>query len=60
MMDTDLILDRFERDECPSCHDTGTVYICRDDETGCIDPEGGCERCARPCTWCAKAKERAA
>ena len=55
MMDetTDLILDRFENEECPSCHDEGVVYVCVE-EFSCIDPEGGCDYCCRPCSWCAK------
>ena len=36
---------------CPNCGGEGVVYICFED-FACIDPEGGCELCERPCDWC--------
>lgn len=38
-------------DECSNCGGEGIVYSC-DEEFACIDPEGGCDLCARRCDWC--------
>jgi hypothetical protein len=38
-------------DECGNCGGTGIIYMCLD-EIGCIDPEEGCDLCARRCDWC--------
>jgi hypothetical protein len=50
---SDEIIDRFETEECPSCPDSGVIYLCVE-EWACADPEGGCNYCRRPCSWCAK------
>lgn len=38
-------------DECPECGGDRTVYDCLD-EIGCVDPESGCNLCARRCDFC--------
>lgn len=40
-----------DSDECPNCAGEGIVYSC-DEEFACLDPEGGCDLCARRCDWC--------
>jgi hypothetical protein len=37
---------------CPNCGGEGVIYMCLE-EYACIDPEGGCDMCARRCDWCA-------
>lgn len=42
----------FDVDEyCPNCGGEGVVYCCFE-EYACVDPEGGCDLCERPCDWC--------
>ena len=38
-------------EDCPNCGGEGVVYMC-EEEFACIDPEGGCDLCARRCDWC--------
>ena len=38
-------------DVCPNCGGEGVIYMCHS-EYACIDPEGGCDLCERPCDWC--------
>lgn len=42
--------DDFE-EECSNCGGEGIIYMCHE-EYACIDPEGGCDECARRCDWC--------
>lgn len=41
----------YEDSECANCGGEGIVYMC-EQEFACIDPEGGCDDCARKCDWC--------
>lgn len=38
-------------DECANCGGEGVIYTC-EEEYACVDPEGGCDLCARACDWC--------
>ncbi len=49
--DQDYIDSQMDDDNCPNCGGEGVVYICFE-EWACIDPEGGCDLCARRCDWC--------
>lgn len=40
-----------DSEDCPNCGGEGIVYNCFE-EFACIDPEGGCDLCARRCDWC--------
>ena len=40
-----------EDDDCPNCGGSGIIYSCWT-EYACVDPENGCEECARRCDWC--------
>lgn len=42
-------------EDCPECGGEGYTYDCFE-EFACIDPESGCEDCARRCRWCAELK----
>jgi alpha-D-ribose 1-methylphosphonate 5-phosphate C-P lyase len=46
-------------DTCPNCGGEGVYYDCMD-EIGCIDPESGCDLCARRCDWCNPRKPQTA
>lgn len=43
--------DPDDSDGCPNCGGEGVIYMCVS-EYACIDPEGGCDLCERPCDWC--------
>ena len=43
--------DPYDDDECANCGGEGIVYMCHS-EYACVDPEGGCDECARRCDWC--------
>lgn len=43
--------DPYDDEECSNCGGEGIVYMCHT-EYACIDPEGGCDECARRCDWC--------
>lgn len=43
--------------ECTNCYGEGIVYSCFQ-EFACVDPEGGCDDCARVCDWCKPTKPR--
>ena len=40
-------------EDCPECGGEGYTYYCFE-QFACIDPESGCEDCARRCRWCAE------
>ncbi len=42
-------------EDCPECGGEGYIYDCFE-EFACIDPESGCQDCARRCRWCAELK----
>ena len=42
-------------EDCQECGGEGYTYDCFE-EFACIDPESGCEDCARRCGWCAELK----
>ncbi len=50
MIDLPDFDDEYDGD-CPNCGGEGVIYMCLD-EIGCIDPEDGCDMCARRCDWC--------
>lgn len=43
--------DHYDGAECWNCGGEGYVYSCVE-EYACIDPEGGCDYCARRCDVC--------
>lgn len=42
-------------EDCPECGGDGYTYDCFG-EFACIDPESGCQDCARRCRWCSELK----
>lgn len=54
---TDTYQDPDDMDCCPNCGGDGVVYDCFE-EYACVDPEGGCDLCARRCDWCRPSKPR--
>jgi hypothetical protein len=46
----DNFIDQYD-DTCPNCGGEGVVYDCFE-EWACVDPESGCDLCARRCDWC--------
>lgn len=42
-------------EDCPECGGDGYTYDCFE-EFACIDPESGCQDCARRCRGCAELK----
>ena len=43
--------------DCWNCGGEGVVYSCFD-EICCVDPEDGCDECARPCEICTRRPTR--
>lgn len=48
---TETYQDPDDMDCCPNCGGDGVVYNCFE-EYACVDPESGCDLCARRCDWC--------
>lgn len=52
---SDDVPDYDDYDECDNCGGTGIIYMCVS-EYACINPEDGCDLCARRCDWCRPTK----
>lgn len=53
--DQDRIDDEIDDGDCWECGGEGVIVSCFE-EWACVDPDGGCELCTRPCPECSRRK----